>query len=203
MGQYYTPIIGNDNVKSPIKREIDGNYVLAKLMEHSWWFNDFVNAVSEMLYKNPQRLAWVGDYADDYATGSTAPDGQLSLASETSTAQIALRFEEVYGKDVSELTGLKTTAFNLNDKYFVNHDTKEYLDCNKYYKRCLAEDEYCIHPVSLLTAVGNGYGGGDFSYPKEESQLADVGKWTWNLLSIEDEVPTGYNEVEYSFIEER
>ena len=46
-------------------RSVDGQYTFAKLMEHSWWQNTFVNAFSEFLYKIPRRVCWVGDYATE------------------------------------------------------------------------------------------------------------------------------------------
>ena len=67
MGQYYRPILG-DSFGLECKvfdRSVDGEYTFAKLLEHSWWQNPFVNAFSEFLYNEPNRVAWVGDYADE------------------------------------------------------------------------------------------------------------------------------------------
>ena len=58
MGQYYKPILGDKyglNCKV-FDRSIDGEYTLAKLLEHSWWQNPFVNAFSEFVYKEPSRV---------------------------------------------------------------------------------------------------------------------------------------------------
>ena len=67
LGQYFRPILGDEfglNCKV-FDRSVNGEYTLAKLMEHSWWQNPFVNAFSEFLYNEPSRVAWVGDYADE------------------------------------------------------------------------------------------------------------------------------------------
>ncbi len=66
MGQYYRPILGDSfGLEGKVfDRSVDGEYTFAKLLEHSWWQNPFVNAFSEFLYKEPSRVAWVGDYAD-------------------------------------------------------------------------------------------------------------------------------------------
>ena len=67
MGQYFRPILGDEyglNCKV-FDRSVDGEYTLAKLLEHAWWGNSFVNAFSEFLYKEPSRVAWTGDYADE------------------------------------------------------------------------------------------------------------------------------------------
>ena len=46
-----------------------------------------------------------------------------------------------------------------------------------------------MNPVSLLTAIGNGLGGGDYCYAEQRN---DVGIWALDLISIEDEEPQGY-----------
>ena len=72
MGQYYRAIIQKQNgITTAYNRYLirDGKeeYTFAKLMEHSWWYNEFVNAVCLEIYKEqkPVRIAWVGDCADD------------------------------------------------------------------------------------------------------------------------------------------
>lgn len=59
--------------------QVNGEYTLAKLMEHSWWFNEFVSTITRMLYHNPMRIAWVGDYADDPDDYDFDEDGQIML----------------------------------------------------------------------------------------------------------------------------
>ena len=63
LGQYFRPILGDQyglNCKV-FDRSVDGEYTLAKLLEHSWWKNPFVNAFSEFLYNEPSRVIWCGD----------------------------------------------------------------------------------------------------------------------------------------------
>lgn len=65
MGQYYNVVTMDEaGVIKAYDRHVDGEYTPAKLMEHSWWFNEFVSTITKMLYHNPMRIAWVGDYAD-------------------------------------------------------------------------------------------------------------------------------------------
>ena len=45
-----------------------------------------------------------------------------------------------------------------------------------------------LYPVSLLTAVGNGKGGGDYGWYNKQL----VGIWAFDLISIEDEVSPNY-----------
>lgn len=52
MGQYYRPILGNvfGTDCKVFDRSVDGERTFAKLMEHSWWENPFVNSFSSRLY---------------------------------------------------------------------------------------------------------------------------------------------------------
>lgn len=64
MGQYYRPLIIREDGELEILRSSDFDN-LQKLMEHSWVQNNFVNAVYVLLWNNPCRVAWLGDYAQD------------------------------------------------------------------------------------------------------------------------------------------
>jgi len=190
MGQYYRPVIEKNNKPIAIDTYLNGEYECAKLMEQSWYTAEYVNAVSELLYNKPRQIAWVGDYA-------------ISVADKFPNVPVELLFETAYGDNSTPIQSLKTTDFSLGDKYLVNHDTAEFINLNKYYQENLASDGYCTHPVSLLTAIGNGQGGGDFLYhAQSEEQVNNVGKWAWNTLEITDTEPKGYKEVMYHFIED-
>lgn len=200
MGQYWRAAIGNDKVQAGIDGYVDNEYVMAKLTEHGWWDNQYANNVAYMIYNAPQRVAWIGDYADSEEFYNTTPNGEITLASKTSSAEKPLLSKVVWNDDTPKITGLVSIEFNLENKYLINHDTKEFLDCSKY-----AENSKgtwgILHPLTLLTAVGNGMGGGDFNGKTREME-DNVGIWAWNLLEIKDTKPLGYNEVEYTFIEE-
>ena len=45
-----------------------------------------------------------------------------------------------------------------------------------------------FHPIPLLTAVGNGRGGGDY----EGTNMAEIGIWAGDLLETQDARPNGY-----------
>ena len=63
MGQYYMAVLGNEfgtDCKG-FNRSVDGEYTFAKLLEHSWWENSFVNSFSERLYNKLGRVIWCGD----------------------------------------------------------------------------------------------------------------------------------------------
>lgn len=186
MGQYYNIIIRNKDQKSThaYDRTIDGEYTMAKLMEHSWYLNTMVNAIAEKLYHNPANIAWVGDYA----TGEPGDREDL--------------YKLAYPKD-EKYEMLHSTEFTLNGRYLVNHDKKLILDCWEYLRDCMIHnnDGWTPHPLPLLTALGNGRGGGDYRGINEDK----VGSWAWDLLEIvewEDLKPLkdqGYTNFEVRF----
>ena len=167
MGQYYNIIIRNKDQKTThvFDRHIDGNYTMAKLTEHSWYLNPMVNAVAEKLYHNPANIAWVGDYA----TGEPGDREDL--------------YKLAYPEN-KKFEMLHSTEFTLNGRYLVNHDKKLILDCWQFLTDSikLSEDSSVMHPLPLLTALGNGRGCGDYRGINEDK----IGCWAWDLLEIVD-----------------
>ncbi len=179
MGQYYKPyLVDKDGNEFICNRDVNGEYTFAKLTEHSWMGNKLMSAISEMIYKKPHKIAWVGDYV------SFEEDDPL---------------EKVWKVDGEGI--LFKTKFNYSNKYLVNHDKKQFIDFDKYIKESkIDEGEYgvwCLHPLSLMTALGNGQGGGDYRGVNEDH----VGEWAMNLLSIEDSIPNGCEEYSIYFKE--
>jgi hypothetical protein len=190
MGQYYKPAMEINGEIKVFNRDVDGQYALAKLTENSWWLNTCVNAISGMMYKNPVRLVWCGDYADEESD---------ELKSPNSTAERVLTFNDIWNIPDEKNLGLIKTDFTLDNKFLVNHDTMEYMDCNKYKKLSTNSNNWVMHPVSLLTAIGNGRGGGDYYQSAINSDK--IGLWCWDKISIEDEAPIGYTETMIIFKE--
>lgn len=165
MGQYYNIIIqekGHAKVHV-YDRTIDGEYTMAKLMEHSWFLNPMCNAVAEKLYYTPSKIAWVGDYADEEGDDLTL-------------------YNYAYPKD-HKFEPLYTTSFTLCGKLLINHDKKLILDCWLYMRLCIQQSDcpdWIVHPLPLLTAIGNGRGGGDYHGINKDM----VGSWAWDTLEI-------------------
>lgn len=178
MGQYYKPVVNINGEITVYSRDIDGQYTMAKLMEHSWWENDMVNAVAEKFYHTKGQLAWVGDYANDDET--------------------PIHMKHIWG---IKGEGLSKVDFSLDKKFLVNWDTKEYIDLNAYKKKSKGADGWVIHPLPLLTAIGNGRGGGDYHY-RDNTCLDLVGTWAWKTISIEDKAPEGFKKSDVYFIED-
>ena len=172
MGQYYKVIIlaEKTDTKEFIRASLDPSCYNngVKLTEHSYIRNNFVNLIEYlicplgMFYKS--RIVWAGDYAEN--------EPKLN--------------KNLY--KLSENTGsynpvLPTNYVEIINKYryIVNHTKKQYVDKkNKYY-----------HPFPLLTAEGNGAGGGDY-YGTNENL---VGTWSRDVISVDEEIPENYSEL--------
>jgi len=168
MGQYYLAIILGE-------QQADGKEILRlaldplefangmKLTEHSYIGNDFVCAVEYMLSPNgmfyKSRVVWAGDYADN------EPGTETNLF-------LTQKPKNLYGQPMLGNYAEDVKQF----RYIVNHTTKQYVD--KYGKY--------VHPLPLLTAEGNGRGGGDYSGLDETL----VGIWARHVISVESELPS-------------
>lgn len=199
MCQYFRVIFkeGNKNIEIFNRKIIiDGQeeYMIGKLMEHSWWHNPFVCAVAEKIYKakSPVRLIWMGDYAND--NSETYPEGFNGVSAE----KIEELYYKAWGKDVKG-KAIKASDFTLDGKYIVNHTKKEYIDCSEYFKVSVRKSkwhgDWCIHPLPILVCIGNGLGFGDFIYPTLTSTESLIGAWIWDKISITDNEPDGYEEI--------
>ena len=150
-----------------------------KLTEHSWVENDFVNGVMELIERNPSMVAWVGDYADeDYDF-----DGRYT--------------KEVYAcawYDDCHDSPFEMFPDTHKDGYIVNHSKGEYIDLAKYVE-ANEKDGWCVHPLPLMTAIGNGRGGGDYRGCDEDV----VGRWAMDTIEYAHEKPTGFTEISPRF----
>ncbi|MBR6012264.1 MAG: hypothetical protein IK062_00600 [Selenomonadaceae bacterium] len=191
MGQYYRVILGNTigTACKVFDRSVDGEYIGAKLMEHSWWKNDFVNAFAEKLYLHKKRVCWVGDYANEPEDFNFDFEVVVNIPS----------YQEVWGENV-KLCGVKKSDFTLDNKFLLNYTTKEFIDLNEYKEKSMDKQGWIIHPLPLLTAVGNDRGGGDFH--KGNIGFKNVGIWAWNLISISDKVSKSFKKFDLVYKEE-
>jgi hypothetical protein len=200
MGQYYMPCSLTDNkehVKSYVYshhikirwKTADGRMVTTgvglKLMEHSYLTSKMMLCVEALLieggewHKTP--IVWSGDYSD-------AVRGELNyftMCERTDEGEHIAR--ELIPKP---LTQKQAKEF----RFIVNHTKKEFVDKT----RVPSVDGWQIHPLSLLTAEGNGRGGGDFEGIGEKF----VGTWARDIISVEKELPEGYKQIRPYFIED-
>lgn len=205
MGQYYACLTEDEKGKKIAwslqttkwaklyKTDKDNSWGLyngVKLMEHSWIGNSFMDSICYRLYKKPAKVAWVGDYADDFTWETWAGD----IETRPDPKVLHKKAWNVKQRDIP------CHKFNYHGKFLVNHSKQWVLDFDDYIKRCTM-DGWCIHPLSLLTACGNGLGGGDFW--NEYIGASSVGLWCWDKISIEDKKPEGYGLCEVEFMETR
>jgi hypothetical protein len=171
MGQYYKVIILAEKADKTeiIRLSVNpSNYLMGmKLMEHSYIDNNFLNAVEYII--SPEGMFYKSRivWAGDYANNED--DSNKNLYKMTK--------EESYFPEPSK------NKF----KYIINHTKKEYVD----------KTNQTIHPLALLTAEGNGRGGGDYI----GSYIHLVGKWARDIISVNNQVPEGYEEIKSIFSE--
>lgn len=200
MGQYYEIILEDENgERVHYDRSINGEYQMAKLTEHSWWLNPTMYCVCELLRQSAMRVYWVGDYADNAAPVNNMGEKMRDEIYHCCWGETAIPayISSLPSHTFSLSEDPDAIESNLTHRYLVNITKGLYIDCDAYYKRCV-RDGWCTHPLSLLTAMGNGQGGGDYHGINEEK----VGSWAGDLLSVEDEVPLLMKEYVIDFIEE-
>ena len=145
-----------------------------KLVEHSYVKNTFMSAIEYLLsplglfYRS--RIVWAGDYADP------EPGSNVNLNHMSESKQFVPHFPEDYCE----------TMVTYN--FIVNHTKKQYV----------TKTGRVYHPLSLLTAEGNGRGGGDYHGSCENL----VGTWARDLISVELAAPPDYSELACPFGQE-
>lgn len=179
MGQYFMAIILHENednkpenIMAFLEAFINSGM---KLTEHSYLTNTFVNTFEYQLTKegmfHKTRVVWAGDYADK------EKDSECNLHNLT---------EKYPDKSLNSLNVPIRVTKNFH--YIVNHTKKQYTDKRK---------QKIYHPLPLLTAEGNGRGGGDYNGKGENL----IGIWARDVISVEKEIPDNYNELICEFDE--
>lgn len=185
MGQYYKPI----NIESMewVYSHDYGDGL--KLMEHSYVGNKFVGVVMQLMTKgnrwHKKPIVWCGDYYNDEG-------------------------EEPYYSYLQPYHKLEPDECMDDNKQkraiLINHTKKEYA---RFYSFPLDElkkqivdrlegnKEWVINPLPLLTALGNGRGGGDY----EGTDMDKIGIWAGDVLSVEFDIPEGFKELKINFKE--
>lgn len=93
---------------------------------------------------------------------------------------------------------LQKLLLGKKKKYLINHTINEYFEIGKYIEKN-DRNGWCLHPLPILTACGNGQGGGDYISPVGQE---DVGKWAYDLIEFSYDLPgDNYQEVVYFFVD--
>ena len=141
----------------------------AKLTEHSYADSPFVAALEYLISKEGMFYKSGVVWAGDYADNEVGEDKNLFHMCVT-------RESTPPAKDMSAYP------------YVVNHSKKVYFH---------KAPGCALHPLPLLTAEGNGRGGGDYI----GSSMGLVGTWARDILSVEEQIPEGYTRVNPTFLE--
>lgn len=205
MGQYYKPVlITSDGRFLSINSHAFDNG--AKLTEHSWISNDYVNAVYSLIYKSPKRVAWIGDYAEqEYETCGEAYTQAMPFE------QFQKYYELAWGEERTELASglfskrdLTVLDYDTKGMFLVNHDKRVCIDMTVFIQENTTKggswDGWCMNPLPLLTACGNGRGGGD--YHEGHIGYENIGIWAFECLEYTNKAPDGYAEEKFYFNED-
>lgn len=192
MGQYYKAVVlKKDTNDNPVKAAISSYDFAngAKLMEHSYVHNDMVRAAEWLLAqdKEGQPFVWSGDYADEFKDDKNIFDFATDEICKQTAESMPTKVE-----DDSWVGRFYAVAEPKDYKFVINHTKKLYVAIpeHKY-------GETTIHPLPLLTADGNGRGGGDY----HGTDMEHVGSWKYDTISVGDEIPNGFEELEVHFEE--
>jgi len=188
MGQYYKPAIlqkghGRFKILAWAYAHAFGSGL--KLTEHSWVGNNFVALIENHLFRNPQRLVWAGDYAD-HEKGSKSNI-----------------YDKCNNVEQRKLTSTQMPKHKRHLRYIINHTKKEFVDLTHLVPTKFTsggkETIWHMHPMSLLTAEGNGQGGGDY-WGQDEKK---VGIWARDVISTDTTIQKfkDYKEIKVNFHE--
>jgi len=205
MGQHYkAAIIGEKKrVKIISPRDFDSG---SKLTEFSWCGNHFVNAVLSLIHNKRAKVAFIGDYANDpYDDTEDYYASVLPKESFEKYYQAAWRTDKMYTMRNHRFTEGDYNLLEMDTagSYLINHDKGVFIDIEAYIENAkiiMFDDYWAVNPLPLLTACGNGRGGGDFS--SECTGCDDVGIWAFATLEYTDKIPAGYTQVSYVFKED-
>lgn len=83
--------------------------------------------------------------------------------------------------------------------YIVNLDKGLYVDLDKYaqvagFTPSWDNRAWTIHPLPILTSIGNGRGGGDY----HGTNMDIVGTWAMDTITFTEEHPSAFKEVDYA-----
>lgn len=207
MGQYYTPILftmtGGRAIASFSSDDYDNG---AKLMEHSYLGNDLVKAVVAYMMSCDEyapTVVWLGDCAE--LEDDVLPlKNHYAFRSENNKCFDSRDWVKIFNraKGVEERRShiirpdnekVKEKLPVAGDVIFYNHMTRQKLSLREYRKNVIVHralsgfdasktgysiDHFIVHPLPLLTSLGNGKGGGDY----HGLNMEWVGAWALHAI---------------------
>ena len=186
MGQYYKAVFLQADKKTPeafgLAHSVDCGI---KLMEHSYIDNPLLNSVLNYMLKNKDTFGWFNlVWAGDYADPEEGTDDNIYTLTGDNVPEIPYETEK---PDV---------------RFIVNIDKHQFVDLWNVPDFTFMQ----AHPLALLTAEGNGRGGGDY----DGANMQFVGLWARDAITVMDSDwsnaqklhDEGYTELKPDFIEE-
>lgn len=190
MGQYFKYFVmdteGNRYTDIPWKHN-NG----AKMMEHSWLLNNYVNIVANHIFNHPCRVAWIGDYSIDEDTRNNFSDcitraefqSYYYCVWEQDTYPALDNDKRIFNAYFTDSNGIEVDhseqvyAF-IRRCFLINHTKHTYINMNEYFTNNAVKG-WCINPIPLLTCIKGG-GCGDYHGINEHL----LGTWALDLLEI-------------------
>ena len=166
MGQYFKPVIidkkSNKVIASLHTHDLNCG---AKLMEHSYVGNIFVNTFATLINDEDGKykgfpMAWAGDYSDEV-------DGKYNYWD----------LARIYRTD-EDVKNLKANEY----RYFINKTKKEFVDIED----CPKVKDMIVHPLPILTSMGNGR---SHDYDPKEGELKFIGSWAMDVVVSSNKCP--------------
>ena len=160
MGQYYLAVIlAEKSDKEYIRTYLDPTMYNngSKLTEHSYIDNNFMKILENLIGPNGMFYRSRLVWAGDYADSEPDSNRNLHTMCEANSPFVS-------------------TDESVSYTYIVNHTKKVYI-----------EKKGDFHPLPLLTAEGNGRGGGDYFYNGPNMDM--VGTWARDVISMENKAP--------------
>ena len=194
MGQYFKAVVERDD-----KVTVYGPRGFMKMTEHSWISNEFTDTVLKDISDNgPARIAWIGDYADHESFCPSGMDEKEYMErygaawddAETVTGAIGQSKPVEYIRiSFDDDCDIHFKPKDLMDYCLVNLTKGRYMSLGDYIGYDTAMRRVSLFPLSILTAVGNGEGGGDYF----GSCMESVGSWAFDEIDLvrKDELPEG------------
>ena len=197
MGQYYKPTLIHPTNPEDIRYVYTHSFGEGlKLMEHSYVGTDTTNAILSMIWHNPQRVAWIGDYSDSPYEDAYS----LKVPQDYFTKVSNIVWNDEEDKFLIHPLIANPLTTRMKRRFLVNHSRKTYIHLGEYMVVCSTKQKWydrsgkahtyteCIHPLPLLTACGNDRGGGDFHEGCTGYDL--VGTWAFDLIEYTDKQPS-------------
>lgn len=179
MGQYYRFYLNNGKEEKVMCPFDYGNTF--KLMEHSWVGNYFVNcAVAALQDMGEAEVIHMGDYAEDVGVDHEKYDKVWGTNEDGVDLYTNLRCRDLYEFDKGEQVFIVCEERGEYIRYCFDSPVDKY-----------GQPAWYVNTFALLTALGNGLGGGD--YWGQNPHM--VGIWAGKKLKVVKEEPVGLKKI--------